>query len=37
MGTAPMIGALKKIWIDKEPRLLERPSDHTFLAAVFKK
>lgn len=36
MGTAPMVGRLQKIWIDKEPRLKEKPSDHTFLAATFK-
>jgi exodeoxyribonuclease-3 len=36
MGTAPMVERLQKIWIDKAPRLLEKPSDHTFLAAVFK-
>ncbi len=23
-------------WIDKEPRLAERPSDHTFIVAEFK-
>lgn len=36
MGTAPMVPRLQKIWIDKEPRLKEKPSDHTFLAATFK-
>lgn len=36
MGTKPMVERLQKIWIDKEPRLKERPSDHTFLAATFK-
>ena len=37
MGTAPMVGRLQKIWIDTKPRGLERPSDHTFLVAEFKK
>ena len=36
MGTRPMMERLEKIWIDKEPRLKERPSDHTFLAATFR-
>ncbi len=36
MGTQPMVERLEKIWIDKEPRLKERPSDHTFLAATFR-
>jgi exodeoxyribonuclease-3 len=36
LGTAPMVGRLSRIWIDKEPRGLERPSDHTFLVAEFK-
>lgn len=35
MGTPPMKERLKKIWIDKEPRKLEKPSDHTFLIAEF--
>lgn len=35
LGTKPMVSRLKKIWIDKEPRKLEKPSDHTFLAAEF--
>lgn len=35
LGTAPMRERLKRIWIDKAPRLLEKPSDHTFLAAEF--
>lgn len=35
MGTQPMIKRLHKIWIDKEPRRLEKPSDHTFLIAQF--
>jgi exodeoxyribonuclease-3 len=35
LGTAPMVGRLKRIWVDKEPRMREKPSDHTFLAAEF--
>ena len=35
LGTAPMVPRLKKIWIDQQPRKLEKPSDHTFLIAEF--
>jgi exodeoxyribonuclease-3 len=35
MGTAPMVQRLSRIWIDTKPRGLEKPSDHTFLAAEF--
>jgi exodeoxyribonuclease III len=35
LGTAPMVRRLQRIWIDKEPRRKDRPSDHTFLAAAF--
>jgi hypothetical protein len=35
LGTRPMAERLKKIWIDKEPRTREKPSDHTFLVAEF--
>ena len=35
LGTWPMVSRLKKIYIDKEPRMLEKPSDHTFLVAEF--
>jgi exodeoxyribonuclease-3 len=35
LGTHPMAERLKKIWIDKEPRTREKPSDHTFLVAEF--
>ena len=35
MGTPPMTERLVKIWIDTKPRGLEKPSDHTFLAAEF--
>jgi exodeoxyribonuclease-3 len=35
LGTPPMVPRLKRIWIDREPRGLEKPSDHTFLAAEF--
>lgn len=35
LGTEAMVHRLKRIWIDKEPRKLERASDHTFLIAEF--
>ena len=35
MGTPPMVERLQKIWIDKKPRGLEKPSDHTFLIGEF--
>ncbi len=35
LGTAPMVPRLKNIHIDKKPRALEKPSDHTFLVAEF--
>lgn len=35
MGTPPMVQRLQKIWIDKKPRGLEKPSDHTFLVGEF--
>jgi len=35
LGTPPMVKRLKRIRIDKEPRALEKPSDHTFLVAEF--
>jgi exodeoxyribonuclease-3 len=35
MGTPPMAERLGKIWIDRKPRGLEKPSDHTFLAGEF--
>ena len=35
MGTPPMVGRLQKIWIDRKPRGLEKPSDHTFLVGEF--
>ena len=35
LGTAPMVGRLRRIWVDKEPRMREKPSDHTFLTAEF--
>jgi len=35
LGTQTMTGRLKRIWIDKEPRMAEKPSDHTVLAAEF--
>jgi exodeoxyribonuclease-3 len=36
LGTTPMLQRLQRIWIDKAPRMKEKPSDHTFLAAEFK-
>ncbi len=35
MATAPMAEKSTAAWIDKEPRLLPKPSDHTFIAANF--
>ena len=35
MGTHSMLNPLTNIWIDKKPRTLEKPSDHTFLIAEF--
>ncbi len=35
LGTPPMAGRLKDIWIDTKPRGMEKPSDHTFLVAEF--
>jgi exodeoxyribonuclease-3 len=35
LGTPPMVKRLAKIRIDREPRALEKPSDHTFLVAEF--
>jgi len=35
MGTPSMAKRLKRIWIDRAPRVLEKPSDHTFLVADF--
>lgn len=35
MGTEPMAKACTKCWIDKKPRILEKPSDHTPVAAEF--
>lgn len=35
LGTRPMAERLKRVWIDKEPRGREKPSDHTFLIAEF--
>ena len=34
-GTRPMVSRLKSVRIDKEPRKLEKPSDHTFVVAEF--
>ncbi|OGR82581.1 MAG: exodeoxyribonuclease III [Elusimicrobia bacterium RIFCSPLOWO2_01_FULL_64_13] len=35
LGTRAMAGRLREIWIDRDARKLEKPSDHTFLKAVF--
>jgi exodeoxyribonuclease-3 len=35
LGTKPMTERLQRSWIDKKPRMAEKPSDHTFLAAEF--
>lgn len=34
-ATAPLAKKSKNAWIDTKPRMLERPSDHTFLIAEF--
>jgi len=36
MGTSPMEKACTNCYIDKKPRTLEKPSDHTFLVAEFR-
>jgi len=35
LGTAPMTERSLAVWIDREVRALEKPSDHTFLVAEF--
>jgi exodeoxyribonuclease-3 len=35
LATRPMAEKSVKSWIDMEPRLLPKPSDHTFLVAEF--
>lgn len=35
MATTPAADKCTRCWIDKEPRSLEKPSDHTFLLAEF--
>ena len=35
LTTAPLTADCRKCWIDTAPRLLEKPSDHTFLVADF--
>ena len=35
LGTKPMVRRLRRVFIDKAPRRLEKPSDHTFLIAEF--
>jgi len=36
MATEPMAKKCTACLIDKKPRMLEKPSDHTFLVAEFK-
>jgi exodeoxyribonuclease III len=36
LGTEVMAGRLSRCWIDMGPRLAEKPSDHTILAAEFR-
>jgi exodeoxyribonuclease-3 len=36
MATNPMAEKSTDAWIDKSPRLLPKPSDHTFIVAEFK-
>ena len=35
-GTAPVEKILRKSWIDVNPRLMEKPSDHTPILADLK-
>jgi len=35
MATKPLAGKCTRCWIDKQPRMQTKPSDHTFLAAEF--
>jgi exodeoxyribonuclease-3 len=35
LATPPLAERSQRAWIDKEPRLAEKPSDHTFLAVEF--
>jgi exodeoxyribonuclease-3 len=35
LGTKTMAEKCTDAWIDKNPRLLQRPSDHTFIVAKF--
>ena len=35
LATKPTAETCRRIWIDTEPRMLEKPSDHTFLVAEF--
>ncbi|MFC1866983.1 exodeoxyribonuclease III, partial [Thermodesulfobacteriota bacterium] len=35
LATRPLAEKSKKAWIDTEPRIREKPSDHTFLVAEF--
>jgi len=35
MATRPLAESCTRCWVDKEPRALDKPSDHTFLLAEF--
>ena len=35
LATRPLAEKVKRVWIDTEPRILDKPSDHTFLVAEF--
>jgi len=35
LATRSLAKKVKSVWIDTEPRILEKPSDHTFLVAEF--
>ena len=35
MATAPLAACSKSVWVDTEARQAEKPSDHTFVTAVF--
>jgi len=37
MATAPLAARCERVWIDVEARRAERPSDHTFLVAEFRR
>lgn len=35
LATEPLAKKCRRVWIDKEPRAAQKPSDHTFLVAEF--